>query len=328
MRKKLIFVCTLVLALSMMVALSGVGAAKYRFAMVTDIGGLGDQSFNDSAYAGLKMAESKLGAEIKVLQSKKMEDYVPNLRSLADQKYDMIWAIGFLMTDAVNEVAAQYPNIKFGIIDSVVNQPNVESVCFKEQEGSFLVGVIAAMTTKAKVVGFVGGMKLPLIEKFEAGFTAGVRAVDKNIRVLSAYTGKFDDPGKGKELAMAQFSQKADVVYHASGACGIGVIEAAKEKNLWAIGVDSDQNHLAPNNVLTSMMKRVDVGVFSGCQDVANNKFKAGKTVILGLAEDGVGYAPTTGKNASKDAIAKADYFASLITSGKLDVPEKMADVK
>lgn len=328
MRKRLMFVGTLVLALSMMVALSGIGAAKLKFAMVTDIGGLGDQSFNDSAYAGLKLAESKLGAEVKVLQSKKMEDYVPNLRSLADQKYDMIWAIGFLMTDAVNEVAAQYPEIKFGIIDSVVAQPNVESVCFKEQEGSFLVGVIAAMTTKKKVVGFIGGMKLPLIEKFEAGFTAGVRAVDPKIRVLSAYTGKFDDPGKGKELAMAQFSQKADVVYHASGACGIGVIEAAKEKKLWAIGVDSDQYHLAPKNVLTSMMKRVDVGVFSGCQDVANNAFKAGKTVVLGLVEDGVGYAPTTSKNASKKAIAKADYYAGLIKSGKLVVPEKMADVK
>ena len=171
-------------------------------------------------------------------------------------------------------------------------------------------------------------MKLPLIEKFEAGFTAGVRAVDPKIRVLSAYTGKFDDPGKGKELAMAQFSQKADVVYHASGACGIGVIEAAKEKKLWAIGVDSDQYHLAPKNVLTSMMKRVDVGVFSGCQDVANNAFKAGKTVVLGLVEDGVGYAPTTSKNASKKAIAKADYYAGLIKSGKLVVPEKMADVK
>ncbi|MGE5599428.1 MAG: BMP family lipoprotein [Bacteroidota bacterium] len=328
MRRKIAVFGVLVLVLSLMVSLSGAGAAKLRFAMVTDIGGLGDQSFNDSAYAGLKRAEKELGAEIKVLQSKKMEDYVPNLRSLAEQKYDLIWAVGFLMTDATNEVAAQYPKINFGIIDSVVNQPNVQSVCFKEHEGSFLVGVIAAMTTKTKVVGFVGGMKLPLIEKFEAGFTAGVRAVDPKIRVLSAYTGKFDDPGKGKELAMAQFGQKADVVYHASGACGIGVIEAAKEKNLWAIGVDSDQYHLAPKNVLTSMMKRVDVGVFSGCRDVAKNAFKGGRTVVLGLAEEGVGYAPTTEKNASKEAIAKADEFAKLIVSGKLVVPEKMADVR
>lgn len=329
--KRMAIVVLLVAALVLGVATTS-AAPKYKFAMVTDVGGLGDQSFNDSAYAGLKLAEKNLGAEIKVLQSKKMEDYVPNLRSLADQKYDMIWAIGFLMTDAVKEVATQYSNTKFGIIDSVVTDsdnkmvPNVLNVTFKEHEGSFLVGVIAAMTTKTKVVGFVGGMKMPLIEKFEAGFIAGVRAVSPKIKILSAYTGKFDDPGKGKELAMAQFGQKADVVYHASGACGIGVIEAAKEKGLWAIGVDSDQNHLAPKNVLTSMMKRVDTGVFTGCQDVTKNAYKGGTVVELGLAQNGVGYAPTTAKNASKAAIAKADFFAKLIKNGKIVVPDKPAD--
>lgn len=297
-----------------------------KFAMVTDVGGLGDQSFNDSAYAGLKRAAEELGAEIQVVESKKMDDYEPNLRSLADQKYDLIWAVGFLMTDALKNVAAQYPDVKFGLIDSVVDLPNVMSVTFKEHEGSFLVGVIAAMTTKTKTVGFVGGMQFPLIEKFEAGFKAGVKAVDPAIKVLTAYTGKFDDPGKGKELALAQFSKNADVIYHASGACGIGVIEAAKEKGLWAIGVDSDQNALAPDNVLTSMMKRVDNGVFQGCEAVANGTYE-GKVVALGLKEEGVGYAPTTDKNASPEAMAKADEFAAKIADGTLVIPEVPADV-
>lgn len=294
--------------------------------MVTDIGGLGDQSFNDSAYRGLQRAGKELGAEIKVVESKKMDDYETNLSNLADQKYDEIWAIGFLMADALKNVAQRYPNTKFGIIDSVVDVPNVMSVVFKEEEGSFLQGVLAGKLTKTNVIGFVGGMEFPLIIKFESGFIAGVKSVNPKARVLVGYTGKFDDPGKGKELAMTQFSQGADIIYHASGACGIGVIEAAKEKKLLAIGVDSDQSHLAPGAVLSSMLKRVDNGVFMGAKALYDGKWKAG-TTVLGLKEDGVGTGfgidrfPKEGVKVASAVRKLHDKAAGLIKSGKLAVP-------
>ncbi|HEX3046353.1 MAG TPA: BMP family ABC transporter substrate-binding protein, partial [Bacillota bacterium] len=189
MTKSLVRNFFVVLLLVAVMALPSLAAGTpYRVAMVTDIGGLGDKSFNDAAYDGLKMLQKELGAEIKVVESKKMEDYVPNLKSLADQKYDMIWAIGFLMADATKEVAAMYPEQKFGIIDSEVTSPNVVSVTFKEEEGSFLIGVIAGADSKKSKVGFVGGMEFPLIKKFEAGFKAGVLAVKPKATVYSAYT--------------------------------------------------------------------------------------------------------------------------------------------
>jgi basic membrane protein A len=324
MKRSILFFLVGVLVLG----LSGVAGAAPRFkiAMVTDIGGLGDQSFNDAAYRGLQRAAKELGAEIKVVESKRMADYEINLSNLADQKFDEIWAIGFLMTDALKNVAARYPNTKFGIIDSVVEGPNVMSVVFKEEEGSFLQGVLAGKMTKSNVIGFIGGMEFPLIIKFEAGFRAGVKAVNPKARVLVGYTGKFDDPGKGKELAMTQFSQGADLVYHASGACGIGVIEAAKEKKLLAIGVDSDQAHLAPAAVLSSMLKRVDNGVFMGAKSLADGKWKPGLTV-LGLKEDGVGTGfgidrfPANGVRVPAEVRKLHDDFVKQIKAGQLVVP-------
>lgn len=324
MKRTVLFmlVCALVFSLASVAT----AAPKYKIAMVTDIGGLGDQSFNDAAYRGLQRAAKELGMEIKVVESKKMDDYETNLSNLADQKYDEIWAIGFLMTDALNNVAKRYPNTKFGIIDSVVDQPNVMSVVFKEEEGSFLQGVLAGLMTKSNIIGFVGGMEFPLIIKFESGFRAGVKAVNPKARVLVGYTGKFDDPGKGKELAMTQYSQGADIIYHASGACGIGVIQAAKEKKLLAIGVDSDQAHLAPSAVLSSMLKRVDTGVFMGAKALVEGKWKAGVTV-LGLKEDGVGTGfgidrfPKDGVKVPAEVRKKHDEFVKRIESGKLVVP-------
>ena len=295
LRKKLVLLTVLLVTLSLMVTLSGTGAAKMQFAMVTDIGGLGDQSFNDAAYDGLKLLEKEYSAEIKVLESKKAEDYIPNLKSLADQKFDMIWAIGFLMKDAVDKISAQYPNVKFGLIDDVVARPNVTSVTFREEEGSFLVGVIAGKTTRTKIVGFVGGMQFPLIEKFEAGFKAGVKKVNPKASVFVNYVGSFADPVKGKETALAQYTLGADIIFHAAGDTGTGVIEAAKEKGKWAIGVDKDQHHLAPKNVLVCMIKRVDVGVFKGTKMALEGK--GGKAMNLGLKEEGIGIcksAPTT----------------------------------
>lgn len=330
MKMNRFFIVLLCLGLVLSLTGSTMFAEKtLRVAMVTDVGGLGDKSFNDAAYEGLKQCEKKLGAKIMVVESKKMEDYVPNLKSLADQKYDMIWAIGFLMTDALKEVSKQYPDVKFGIIDSVVDNPNVLSTCFKEEEGSFLVGLVAGKDTKKNVVGFVGGMEFPLIKKFEAGFKAGAKAANSKVQVRSAYAGSFGDPAKGKELANAQFASGADIVYHAAGATGLGVIEAAKDrgKGYWAIGVDQDQHALAPSNVKTCMIKRVDVGVFTGVKSLVDGKFKGG-VVSLGLKENGVGVCANTKKTASKAALKLVDKYTKLIIANKYEVPTDPAKVK
>lgn len=293
---------------------------ELKVGMVTDIGGLGDQSFNDAAWRGLKMAEEKLGAKVTVVESNKMEDYVPNLSSLPQQGYDLTWAIGFLMTNALEEVAPQFPDKKFGIIDSVVDAPNVASATFKEEEGSFLVGVVAGLKTKTNKIGFIGGMEVPLIIKFEQGFIAGVKAVNPDAEVIVSYTGAFDDPQKGKELANTQFSQGADIIYHASGACGIGVIEAAKEKGLYAIGVDSDQRHLAPDNVLCSMVKKVDVAVFDITKKVAEGTFES-KHYVYGLKENGVGLAESDRENLDGETLKIVDEYREKIINGEIKVP-------
>ena len=330
----LILLTSLVLVLAL--SLTGIAAAKpFRVAMVTDIGGLSDKSFNDAAYDGMKKLQKDQGAEIKVVESSKMEDYVPNLKSLADQKYDMIWAIGFLMADSVKEVAKMYPNQKFGIIDSEVNVPNVVSVTFKEQEGSFLVGVIAGIDSKKHKVGFVGGMEFPLIQKFEAGYKAGVKAVAPSTQVFTAYAGSFGDPAKGKELAMAQFTAYgADVVYQAAGATGLGVIAAAKAKGdgYWAIGVDKDQHAegLVSNkdHVLACMVKRVDTGVYKATKAAIDGTFSGGKTIEYGLDDDGVGVCDNAKRTASKQALAKMEEFKKKIISGAIKVPVNPKDVK
>lgn len=290
------------------------------YGMITDVGGLGDKSFNDSAWEGMQKAGKELGVEPVILQSTKQEDYEANIGNMA-QSVDLSVAVGFLMEQAMKTGSEQYPDKKFGIIDTVVDTPNVMSVTFKEHEGSFLVGVIAGLTTKSNVVGFVGGMDFPLIQKFEVGFVAGVKSVNPKAKVLINYTGAFDNPDKGKEIALAQNKQKADVIYHASGACGIGVIQAADEKGFWAIGVDQDQAAVSKNNkVLCSMIKRVDVGTYTIIKAYADDKFEGGKAVELGLKEDGVGYSDN-GNNLTAELKAAADKYKAAIVDGTVVVP-------
>ena len=297
-------------------------AEKFKAGMVTDVGGLGDQSFNDAAWRGLERAKKELGVEINVIESGNMSDYVPNLNSLAEQDYDIVWAIGFLMHDALKEVAEKNPDTKFGLIDSTVDLNNVASVTFKEHEGSFLAGVVAALKSETDKVGFIGGMETPLIQKFEAGYRAGVKAVKPDAKIFIGYTGAFDDPQAGKELAFTQFNQGADVVYHASGACGIGVIKAAKEEGLYAIGVDSPQNSLAPEHVLTSMVKRIDNAVYKIVKEHYDGNFKAGHTTY-GLAEDGVGiYREQAKKMLSEEILNTVDEYKQKIIDGEIEVPK------
>jgi len=297
------------------------------FGMITDVGGLGDKSFNDSAWEGIQKAGKELGVEPVILQSTKQEDYEANIGNMA-QSVDLSIAVGFLMEQAMNAGADQYPDKKFGIIDTVVNKPNVMSVTFKEHEGSFLVGVIAGLTTKSNVIGFVGGMEMPLIQKFEVGFRAGVASVNPKAKVLVNYTGAFDNPDKGKEIALAQNKQKADVIYHASGACGIGVIQAADEKDFWAIGVDQDQAAVSKNNkVLCSMIKRVDVGTYTIIKSYADNAFGGGKAIELGVKEDGVGFSDN-GNNVPAELKTAVDKYKAAIVDGTIVVPTTLDELK
>lgn len=303
-------------------------AKKYMVAMATDVGGLNDDSFNASAWEGMKKLEAD-GLTVKAVESKRQEDYETNFRTLMDQGYNLIWGIGFLMQDGVDKIAKANPKQNFAIIDAVVEQPNVASVTFKENEGSFLMGVIAARTTKTKKVGFVGGMDIPVIHNFDGGFAAGVKAVDPTIEVLRVYAGSFIDSAKGKDIALTMYRQGADVIFHAAGATGQGVIEAAKEQKKFAIGVDRDQNYLAPEFVISSMMKRVDVAVYNVSKQAADNKFAGGKVTALGLKEEGVGYSKTTLWNKMPEGTqALVDKWAAAIKAGTVSVPNHFDKVK
>ena len=284
----------------------GGGSEEVQPAMVTDVGGLGDQSFNDSANAGLERAAEEFGVETEVLESGAPADYTNNLTQLADNGFTPVYAIGFLMTDALTDVAPQYPDTNFAIVDSVVEADNVASLTFREEEGSYLAGVLAGLMTQQdteytnpddQVVGFLGGQESDLIAKFEAGYTAGIESVCPDCEVLVQYAGStpdaFNDPARGKEISLQQIQQNADIIYHASGATGAGLFEAASEQNIFAIGVDSNQAELNPDApILTSMVKRVDNAVFQTTEAARNGEFPGGEVQTFGLEDDGVGLAP------------------------------------
>lgn len=312
----LVFASILVLALAVGCADSG---QELRVGMITDTGGLGDQSFNDSAYAGLKRAEEEFGADVKVLESETADDYGPNLTAFAEENMDLIIGVGFLFEESMGAAAEQFPEQKFAIVDAVVNAPNVASLTFKEEEGSFLVGVIAGLATETDKIGFIGGLEMPLIQKFEYGFRAGVKAVNPDAEVIVNYAGSFEDAAKGKEIALAQHQMGADIIYHAAGGVGIGLMQAAEQEGFWAIGVDQDQSHLAPENVLCSMIKRVDNATYYITNAVKEGDFE-GKVYTYGLADEGVGYSDNAG-NLSDELKEAADEYKQAIIDGKFTVP-------
>jgi basic membrane protein A and related proteins len=266
-----------------------------RIGLVFDVGGRGDKSFNDAAYAGLLRAEQELDVRTSFLEPTGSEDREAALRLFAAQGYDLVIAVGFIFASDVDAVARAYPRVSFACVDCGPGPkgfpPNVAGLVFKEEEGSFLVGVAAGMLTKTKHVGFVGGMKMPLIEKFEDGYARGVKKVCPACVVHSGYAGAspdaFKDPAKGKALAISQIAAGADVLYHASGATGHGVFEAAKDARVLAIGVDSDQHDEMPGTVVTSMIKRVDVAVLETIRAVVEKRFTGGLRVF-GLPDRGV----------------------------------------
>jgi basic membrane protein A len=297
--------------------------------MVTDVGGLGDKSFNDSAHRGLVEAGMKFHARVTVLQSHAFTDYEPNLSTLAQQKNDLVVAVGFLMHDAVDSVAPRFSNTHFAIIDSVVDRPNVTSVTFKEEESSFLAGVAAALATKKTAVAFLGGIDSPLIQKFLAGYEAGAESANPRLKVLVKYTGSFDDVAAGKEYASLLFQQGADIIYVAAGKCGIGAIDEVKSMPAgnYIIGVDSDQDSLAPGKVLTSALKHVDNAVFALASDVATGKTLS-PHVVLGLKEGGVGITdmPYTRSAFTPAGLREIDAYRRAIVGG-MHVPSTQAEL-
>ncbi|WP_126992992.1 BMP family lipoprotein [Thermosipho globiformans] len=348
MKKLLIFILSILFVVS---------AFSFKAIMVTDTGGLGDKSFNDGTWAGVKRAAAELGIDAQVIQSYEQADYVSNLTKAAQEIQKepdggIVYAVGFMMTDALFEVAQQFPDVYFAGIDIAPSSdnvpPNVICFLFKEQESAFLVGYIAAATTRANKVGFIGGIPIPPVERFRYGFETGVKVFNDlhgtNIQIIKGYTNQFSDPKKGKDLALSQFAEGVDIIFHASGACGNGVIEAAKEKMVslvgkddlksileyafekggyFAMGVDVDQDYMAPGVVLASAMKGVDTASYLGVKWAYEGNWTPG-IHKLGLAENGVRMSPMkyTKGLVENRTLAELAYLVTLIKKGILTVPE------
>jgi basic membrane protein A len=319
------------------VALSGLlagaaMAADNKPAIVFDIGGKFDKSFNESMFNGAEKFKGETSVaygEFEIANEAQREQAI---RNFADQGFSPIIAAGFAQAAAVEKVAKEYPELKFAIIDMVVDLPNVQSIVFNEHEGSYLVGMLAGMSTKSGTVSFVGGMDIPLIRKFACGYVQGVKAAKADAKVIQNMTGDtgaaWNDPVKGGEITKGQISQGSDVVYAAAGATGLGVLKAAAEAKILSIGVDANQNYLYPGQVLSSMLKRVDVAVYNVMKDGVDG-FKPG-IHALGLAQDGVGYSLDEHNKAliSADMQAKVDAAKADIIAGKVAVHDYMADNK
>lgn len=313
-------------------------ASEFSVAMVTDVGGIDDKSFNQSAWKGIQdfgaannLKEGNGG--FAYLQSTDNTDYTPNLNKLVQREFDLVFGVGFIIEEALDEIAAQRTDTNFAIIDGVVDQPNVASILFKDQESGYLAGVAAALMTETNKVGFVGGMDIPVIERFEAGFKAGVKEINPDIEIESEYTGAFDKAELGKATANLMYSSGVDIIFHAAGGTGNGVFAEAKERkkadpatNIWVIGVDSDQydeGQVGDDNItLTSAMKRVDNAVVDISELAKDGKFPGGETIVYGLAEEGVGLADSRGA-IPEDVMAQIEEYMDKVSKGEIEVPEK-----
>ena len=296
-----------------------------------DVGGRGDKSFNDAAYAGLDRAKNELDVNVSTLEMGEGNDREAALRQLAQNGSQLVFGVGFLFSDDIKSLAKEFPNTKFACVDFTVTPgeslpANLVALKFREEEGSYLVGALAGLVSKSDKLGFVGGMEIPLIKKFEAGYRAGVLAVRPNAKLLVKYAGTtgaaFKDPTKGKELALAEYHDGADIIFHASGSTGLGVFEAARELHKLAIGVDSDQYDEAPGAILTSMVKRVDTAVFETIKQAQAGQWTNG-VKEFGLKENGVMWV-YDGRNHSlipDEVHSKVDSLKAAIIAGSIVVP-------
>lgn len=342
MRRTLFLIGALLLAHVVLLTVTPSGATKadnsegLDVGIVFDVGGRGDKSFNDGAYLGGLRAARELGARVRFIEPGEGSDREAGLRLLAAEKLDLVIGVGFIFSDDVNTLAKEYPDVRFADVDYAVSTDsvgnplpmpnNLVALKFREEQGSFLVGALAAMVGRSKKVGFIGGMDIALIHKFEAGYRAGVKYVCPDCEVLVAYAGvtpeAFRNPGKGKEMALSQYSQGVNVIFHASGSTGLGVFEAARSAGKLGIGVDADQFSEAPGFVLTSMVKGIDESVFQAVKAVKEGRFKGG-IQQFGLAEKGVGYIYDKNNRAMiPDSVrARLDKLTADIIAGRIKVP-------
>lgn len=316
--------------------LTGASGDGVDVGIVFDIGGRGDKSFNDGAYVGAERAIKELGARVRFIEPGDGSDRESGLRLLAAEGMDLVIGVGFIFTDDLTRLSKEYPNVKFAGIDfalstdaagKVIEPPaNLAAIKFREEQGSFLVGALAALVGGSKKLGFVGGMDFPLIHKFEMGYRAGVKAVCADCTVISQYAGvtpdAFKNPGRGQELGLSQYNQGVNVIFHASGSTGLGVFEAARRQRKLAIGVDSDQYGEAPGFILTSMVKRVDEAVFRAIEQAKTGTFRGG-IFQLGLAEQGVDYVYDANNKAlvPDSTRARLEVLRKEIIDGKIVVP-------
>ena len=324
------------LALSSSLALTGglntaSAAEDISPAVVFDMGGKFDKSFNEGVYNGVEQFKQETGVAYREFEVTNETQREQALRRMAQRGADPVLGVGFAQAPAIDKIAQEFPEQRFTIIDAVVEQPNVQSVVFKEHEGSFLVGMIAAMASQTGKVGFVGGMDIPLIRKFACGYEQGAKYISPETEVIQNMTGTtpsaWNDPGRGSELAKGQFDRGVDVVYAAAGGTGIGVYQAAADAGKYAIGVDSNQNFLHPGTMLTSMLKRVDVAAYNAFKTAYDGTWQPG-IQVLGLAEDGVGWALDEHNQdlITEDMKAKVAEARQKIISGELSVHDYMSD--
>lgn len=295
-----------------------------KIGMVADVGGINDESFNQSAWEGLQRAKEELGVEIKVLESKQASEYIGNIETLADDGMDLIIGVGNTMAEDIKTQAENYPDLNFAIIDETYDTipKNVTPILFKENEATFLTGLIAGKMTKTNEVGFIGGMENSVINRFLYGYEYGVEQANAEADVKVQFAGTFSDAAKGKSIANQMYSNDVDIILSAAGGTGVGAIEAAKEQNQYAIGVDKDQSSLAPNNVLTSALKKVDVGVYDTVKAFKDGKLVGGQAKIYGLKENGVGIPESTKNLVPQDIIDYVNTMADKVKSGEIKVPD------
>jgi basic membrane protein A len=308
-------------------------APPLRIGLVTDIGGLDDRSFNFLANRGLEQAEEELGVEGRVVISRANSDYVPNLSSLARQDYDLIVAVGFLMAEAVDAVAKQFPDTNFAIIDfpagALAGMPsNVRGLLFKEQEAGYLTGYLAGLWIAEQggtpVVSSVGGQKIPPVDRYIAGYQAGAKAANPDVQTLNGYSQDFVDQAKCKEIALNHISRGATVVFQVAGQCGLGALSAAAERNVKGVGVDADQGYLG-EHILTSALKKVDVAVFETIKSVQDGAFSGGEDTVFDVASGGVGLGEI-GDDVPADIVSQVNQVQDEIAAGELtDIPEEVA---
>jgi basic membrane protein A len=304
-------------------------AKKIKVAIVTDIGGLNDRGFNSLAYKGLQQAKKELGADIRVLTSKSNADYVPNLTSLARQKYDLVIGIGFLMGESTVKVAKAFPQTNFANIDypaALLKGPaNVRGLVFKENEAGYLVGYMAGLYSKQKGgnhVSAVGGQKVPAVDAYYAGYEAGAKKANPGVKTEFAYSQDFVDQAKCKEIALNQIDKGSEVVFAVAGQCGLGALDAAKEKNVQSIGVDADQAYVN-SSVMTSALKKVDVAVFDTAKSFQDGSFKGGEDQVFDMKSDGLGLGAVS--PAGKPFEAEVNKIKEQIASGEItDIPNKV----